>query len=113
MVTRVGAWSRDTAVTVHQTPRSSMRPQAASAIQVKGEREEMEEESSLLVTRGSEAAEMIRLHTPEMASYHENISFMHTIYLPPIMSRWFLVIPEFCLSRNTWTTLATLAAAAA
>ena len=68
MVTRVGAWSRDTAVTVHQTPSSSMRPEAASAIQVKGEREEREEENSLLVTRGSEATEMIRLHTPEMTS---------------------------------------------
>ena len=68
MVTRVGAWSRDTAVTVHQTPSSSMRPEAASAAQVRGEREEMEEESSLLVTRGSEAAEMIRLQTPEMTS---------------------------------------------
>ena len=70
MVTRVGAWSRDTAVTVHQTPSSSTRPEAASAAQVSGEREEMEE-SSLLVTRGSEAAEMIRLHTPEMTSSDE------------------------------------------
>ena len=71
MVTRVGAWSRDTAVTVHQTPSSSMRPEAASAAQVRGEREEMEEESSLLVIRASEAAEMIRLHTPEMTSSDE------------------------------------------
>ena len=43
----------------------------------------MEEESNLLVTRGSEAAEIIRLHTPEMTSYHENISFMpHKISTP-------------------------------
>ena len=110
MVIRVGAWSRDTAVTVHQTPSSSMRPEAASAAHVSGERER-EEESSLLVSRGSEAAEMIRLHTPEMTSSDK--CQIHAAYLPPIMRRWFLVIPKFCLSRNTWTTLATLAAAAA
>ena len=71
IVTRVGAWSRDTAVTVHQTPTSSMRPEAARATQVSGGREEMEELSSLLVKRGSEAAEMIRLHTPEGIVFYE------------------------------------------